>query len=161
MRRYHLLALAGMLLLALSGDVPAAPTAGLLPDPVLTPGAVRTTDVKDICTTKTGTIRHTTKAMKDRVRAEYAGKPGFAHVDSKTVELDHLIPLTIGGADRVENLWPQAWDGPWGAHVKDKLENDLHRRICAGKITPEEAQREVARDWIALYRRLGLKPSAS
>lgn len=157
----RLLAVASLLSLAcLSGDVPAAPS-GLIPDARLTPGAVRTTDVQDICTTRTSTIRHTTKSMKDRVRAEYAGKPGFPKVDSEAVELDHLIPLTIGGADKVENLWPQVWDGPFGAHAKDKLENFLHREICAGRMKPEDAQRGIARDWIAFYRQLGLAARAA
>jgi hypothetical protein len=42
---------------------------------------------------------------------------------------------------------------PWNAHVKDKLEDRLHGLVCAGKLPIEQAQREIATDWIAAYER--------
>jgi len=42
---------------------------------------------------------------------------------------------------------------PWSAHVKDKLEDRLHALVCAGKLPMEQAQREIATDWIAAYER--------
>jgi hypothetical protein len=41
----------------------------------------------------------------------------------------------------------------WNAHVKDKLEDRLHGLVCAGKLPIEQAQREIATDWIAVYER--------
>ena len=59
----------------------------------------------------------------------------------------------MGGANSVKNLWPQLWTGSWNAHVKDGLENQMHREICAGSVSVEDACREVATDWIAAYKK--------
>ena len=46
-------------------------------------------------------------------------------------EVDHLISLELGGSNDIKNLWPESYDAEtWGAHVKDQLENDLHRMVC-------------------------------
>jgi hypothetical protein len=50
---------------------------------------------------------------------------------------------------------------PWNARVKDQLENFLHAEVCAGRIPIEQAQREIAQDWIAAYQKyLGEPPTA-
>jgi hypothetical protein len=70
-----------------------------------------------------------------------------------------LIPLGLGGADVAGNLWPQSRDTrPWDAARKDELEDFLHLAVCAGGIPLEEAQREIAADWIAAYRRYIREP---
>ena len=69
-------------------------------------------------------------------------------------ELDHLISLEIGGSNSVKNLWPQSFDtSPWNAHVKDQLENFFHAEVCAGRMPLEQAQREIASNWIEAYRK--------
>ena len=69
-------------------------------------------------------------------------------------EEDHLISLEIGGDPRnPDNLWPQPWFGAWNARVKDTLENRLHRMVCEGDITLEEAQHAIASDWSAAYQK--------
>lgn len=69
-------------------------------------------------------------------------------------EEDHLISLELGGDPRSpDNLWPEPWFGPWNAHVKDTLENRLHRMVCAGQIPLREAQQAIASDWVAAYRK--------
>ena len=67
-------------------------------------------------------------------------------------EYDHLVPLELGGAanDR-RNLWPEPGASP---NPKDALENLLNRRVCDGAMRLSEAQRLIAADWVALYRRL-------
>jgi hypothetical protein len=141
-------AAACVLLLALV--YPAYAADPILPDPQLTPGAVLTTDLSKICQPGyTKTVRHTSGALKREVYAEYNIKP-----DSGRYEVDHLIPLEIGGADVKENLWPESYGTkPWNAAVKDKLENYLHVEACAGHIPIEQAQKEIAEDWIVAYRK--------
>jgi hypothetical protein len=57
-------------------------------------------------------------------------------------------------ADVVANLWPQSFDTqPWNARMKDALENRLHALVCAGRLSLEQAQREIAADWIGAYGR--------
>ncbi|MBV1702604.1 MAG: hypothetical protein KGQ46_12365 [Hyphomicrobiales bacterium] len=69
----------------------------------------------------------------------------------KDFELDHLIPLELGGApfDR-RNLWLEPWhvEGRNGARRKDVFEGRLHRAVCAGKITLKAAQAAIAADWL-------------
>jgi hypothetical protein len=63
-------------------------------------------------------------------------------------ELDHIIPLALGGNPRrLSNLWLQPWDGPHGAHMKDILEVRLQRLVCAGQMPLLEAQFCIAEDW--------------
>jgi hypothetical protein len=69
-------------------------------------------------------------------------------------ELDHFVPLAIGGHPRSEdNLWLQRWDGEWNARVKDRLERRLQQMVCAGDITLQAARVAVQSDWHAAYRR--------
>jgi hypothetical protein len=64
-------------------------------------------------------------------------------------ELDHIIPLEVGGHPRnPSNLMLQPWEGEAGAHAKDKLENRLHSYVCKGKVLLEDAQRCIAENWV-------------
>ncbi len=36
--------------------------------------------------------------------------------------------------------------------MKDWLGNRLHELVCSGRLSLDEAQREIAMDWIAVYR---------
>jgi hypothetical protein len=88
------------------------------------------------------------------VKAKLLREQGLPQTDAPKYELDHLIPLALGGHPRKpENLWLQPWDGEWGARVKDRLEVKLKTLVCAGKITLERARRAIARDWIAAFSR--------
>jgi hypothetical protein len=71
-------------------------------------------------------------------------------------EIDHLIPLDLGGADDDANLWPQprrSIEPVWNAERKDRLEWALADLVCAGQLDLTAAQREIREDWIAAYRR--------
>jgi hypothetical protein len=130
-------------------------------DSAKTPGAVQQGLTKaKICSTKWGADeRHVTAKMKQGVFAAY-GYSGYddphcvpdAH--GKTCEIDHLISREVGGADDEKNLWPQAYGStPWNAHLKDKLENRLHKEMCNGKITLQQAQDMLVNDWRLAYRK--------
>jgi 5-methylcytosine-specific restriction endonuclease McrA len=62
--------------------------------------------------------------------------------------VDHLIPRDLGGADVMDNLWPQIWSE---ARKKDRLEVKLRKLVCARALPLREAQDRVAKDWAALY----------
>jgi hypothetical protein len=84
--------------------------------------------------------------------AEY-GLPTEPHND---YEVDHLIPLCLGGADDDKNLWPQprrSIEKEFPAELKDDLEHRLCKMVCAGEVDVAEAQREIADDWTESYRR--------
>jgi hypothetical protein len=86
-----------------------------------------------------------TNALK---RSQLAGR-----ADPRLYEEDHLIPLSLGGAPSdPRNLWPQLWED---AREKDRLEKRLHRLVCLRRhaLPLSEAQRAIATDWQAAYRR--------
>jgi hypothetical protein len=69
-----------------------------------------------------------TSALKLRQMAQWH-LPGPA----SRYEEDHLVALSIGGSPRSpRNLWPQPWAQ---AHRDDRLELQLHRELCAGRVT--------------------------
>lgn len=39
-----------------------------------------------------------------------------------------------------------------GYHEKDKVENYLHAQVCSGAVPLQEAQQEIATDWLAVYQ---------
>jgi hypothetical protein len=119
-----------------------------LPDPHCTPGEATTATLDEICHRKTKAFRHVTDATKRQVLELY-GTP-----DGEVVEVDHLIPIELGGANSLINLWPQPEKPYPGYKDKDRMENRLHKLVCAGKMPLAEAQKEIARDWQALYYRL-------
>jgi hypothetical protein len=129
-----------------------------IPDPALTPGAVRNLSKDRICSTRWTKLelrrdeRRVTKAMKRKVFAAYGYAKG--NKDPRCpCEIDHLIPRSIGGADDIRNLFPQPFRGAWNARQKDVLEHRLHKEVCAGRLELGEAQQWIAKDWPGLYRK--------
>lgn len=126
----------------------AAAQQSAMPNSALTPGEVRTTDKNEVCSTRTKKFRLTTAAMKKQVCAEY-GVKDCPH--EGRLEIDHLIPLELGGADTLKNLWVQPANPRPGFHEKDKLENWLHEQVCSGKMALVDAQAKIRTNWYATY----------
>src|SRR5262249_28241155 len=79
---------------------------------------------------------------------------GITSHQPREYEVDHLISLELGGSNSIKNLWPQSYlTQPYNAHVKDVLENKLHKMVCDGTIDLRTAQREIATNWIEAYRK--------
>ena len=129
-----------------------------IPDPACTPGAVNPTVTRAIlqggefrtrCERDTATAAH----EKATTYAAY----NIAHPANNTgrnqvCELDHLISLEIGGADTLDNIWPQC--GPDGVEldqryfkIKDNVENYLAAEVRAGDISLACAQHGIAANW--------------
>lgn len=122
----------------------------ILPKPALTPGAALDVDTADICVPGyTKRVRNVPAAVKRLVYASY----GVRTHKAGDYEVDHLISLELGGSNSVRNLWPESYrTHPWNARVKDALENELHRRVCAGKMDLATAQQVIAQNWVIGYR---------
>jgi len=100
----------------------------------------------------TSTVRPST-AYTQALKRTMLVRAGLPPADSIKYELDHFVPLAIGGHPRSEdNLWLQRWDGEWNARVKDRLERRLQVMVCAGQLTLESAQQAIQSDWKAAYR---------
>ena len=125
--------------------------ANALPRRQLTPGATRAVRVDDLCRSEDPAKDAPVNASLERqVFTEY-GLPAAAR---ENYELDYLITPELGGSTDIHNLWPEPYASTsWNAHVKDELENHLHEMVCQGKLPLATAQREIATDWIAAYKR--------
>jgi hypothetical protein len=146
------LLLAALALVFVGSAMAQAIPPAVVPDPTLTPGAVRTTDLGDICSTPTRELRHWSRERDDRILVAYGLPPG-PHPD---YEVDHLIPLCLGGADEDKNLWPEprrSIEPEWSAERKDDLEHRLCQMVCSGELDVREAQSEIADDWTEAYAR--------
>jgi hypothetical protein len=136
-----------------------------LPDSSCTPGAVNPTMTLQILTGgefKTGCERDMASSPTEK-RATYGDygitKPKSNTGKKQTCELDHLVLLEIGGADTVDNIWPQC--GPKGAKLnnrffkqKDRVENYVAALIKDGTIDTAaklaDYQHKIAEDWTQL-----------
>lgn len=129
-----------------------------LPDKECTPGDIDPRVTQDniqstICVSGyTKTVRPTvsyTNNLKIKQIQEY----GYQDTSLKDYEEDHLISLELGGSPTSEaNLWPEPYTITNNAREKDKVENYLHDQICAGKITLQQAQLQIANDWEEIYK---------
>jgi hypothetical protein len=131
----------------LSSSLILAPAAAQDHHRALIPGAVdshvtQATIHDTICqrgyTTQVRPPRKVTDAIKRRLANGLSGAP-------QDYELDHLIPLGLGGhPTSANNLWLQTWPE---AAIKDRDELRLHREVCAGRMTLEQAQHEMVTTW--------------
>lgn len=130
----------------------------LLPDKKVTPGAIRTTDSHEICAKnfRTGPYRKTTASTKKHVYFAYGVEPNKGKCKGGC-EVDHLIPLELGGLDDIKNLWPQPSQPKPGFHEKDVLENRLHKAVCEGRISLVDAQEALRGDWYKALQSFGGK----
>jgi len=123
-----------------------------LPDTACTPGAVfPDATVDKICTPGYSSgVRNVPSSEKDDVYAEY----GVATHEPGQYEVDHLVPLELGGSNDIANLWPEPADPAPGFHEKDQVENYLHDQVCSGKMPLSQAQTQIATDWYSVYKSL-------
>ena len=114
----------------------------------LNPDVTEETLGQTICVTGyTATIRPSTgytNGVKKKLLRE-------ARIDESHIseyELDHLIPLAVGGHPRkLSNLQVQPWYGENSATEKDGLERRLQHMVCNGEINLIDAQYCIAEDW--------------
>ncbi|MGH3626230.1 MAG: HNH endonuclease signature motif containing protein, partial [Sciscionella sp.] len=105
---------------------------------------------------RTGAIRNVPQPEKYAVERAYGMR---AALYGRTIEIDHIVSLELGGSNDVANLFPERADAHPGYHVKDRLENKLHAMVCSGAISLRAAQRGIAKNWETLYKTvLGVAP---
>ena len=123
----------------------------VLPDKNLTGGSVRTGDRAAACGHAKESRGPVRAARRDEILRRYGLPPG-THPD---YEIDHLIPLCLGGSDARSNLWPQSrrsMEKTWNAEAKDRLERLMCNMVCDGQVNIATAQQAFATNWIAAYQ---------
>jgi hypothetical protein len=160
---HHALDAAGLLLVHDPGEVTGtlagpchARHHGLLPDPHCTPGSVDPAVTQaDIASTIcqdgwTSTVRPP-ETQTENFKWNVA-EPAYGQ-QNVSGELDHLVPLELGGSNDATNLWVEAGPIP---NAKDAVESGLNHEVCDGTLSLRAAQREIARNWLAVAASLGL-----
>jgi hypothetical protein len=146
----------GAMALAVMALSTARAEAADLPDPRLTPGGTLPVKAPEVCRPgySPSALRALTPLQWHDRRAQVFQAYGIETPARGAYVINHLVPLEIGGSNELVNLWPLAKAGTWNAARKAKLTRRLHRIVCSGRLSLQEAQRETAVDWIAAYRRL-------
>ena len=125
---------------------------GPYPDPACTPGSVFADATKDrVCVSGySSMVRDVSDSDKDKIYRMY----GISR-NSADYEVDHFIPLELGGNNDSANLFPEIAQPSPGYHEKDRVENYLHDEVCDGRMTLQQAQQAIASDWVAVYKQMG------
>ncbi|UTI64024.1 hypothetical protein NBH00_22140 [Paraconexibacter antarcticus] len=121
---------------------------GPLPEPDCSPGAYypKATLAKICVTGYTARVRRVSSATQQKVYAAY----GIGRHLEGQYEIDHLVPLELGGSNSIANLFPEAARPRPGYHEKDQVENAAHDTACARRRPLRALQRQIARDWTTL-----------
>ena len=126
---------------------------GSLPDPDCTPGAVFQDATKEVVCVSgySKTVRSVSVSLKKKVFSEY----GISYpVPFGSYEVDHLIPLALGGDNDIANLFPESAEPYPGFREKDVVENYLHQEVCADRVALSVAQKQIADNWLEVYNNL-------
>jgi hypothetical protein len=88
------------------------------------------------------------RAARRRVAEEFGPRIGTGW------RLDWLVPLSLGGANDIQNLWPAP---PETARLKGDTEQDVLRAVCRGTVRLTAAHHAMAAGWIFAKTTLGIK----
>ena len=117
---------------------------GVRPSAVCTPGVGELIELGVLCTPGFSmTRRNVPQSVKDEAYKKY----GVLSHSEGEYEIDHLVPLELGGTNDLYNLWPQPNLLVGGYKDKDKVENWLREQVCTGGLMLSDAQRGLMGDW--------------
>jgi len=114
-----------------------------------------------ICTPNySNCVRSVSERTKRRIKLSYGEHYLSTYCSQgEGCQIDHLIPLALGGSNGDTNLWPQPYEGqPFTARQKDTLPRKLRPCFCTKSLSHVERQAMLERyqfairwDWTALY----------
>jgi 5-methylcytosine-specific restriction endonuclease McrA len=126
-----------------------------LPDRRCSPGAYSPRVTKAAICSSHFSMRHIRKIPRSEryaVERRY-GLPTGSY--RRGLEIDHIVPLRIGGSNNIANLFPEEYafaDHSPGYVIKDRLDMALQALVCVGRIPLRTAQRRIAANWEQLYQ---------
>lgn len=129
--------------LILSNFALAADKFPMGPNENVTPGALcESSPVKRYPENIVYCERNVDTTLKKQIISMYDEKFGYSirQMNRGDFKIDHFIPLSIGGSNSIENLWPQHKSV---YTVTDELEALLFAKISEGRIKQAEAIRVI------------------
>lgn len=116
----------------------------MTPDPHMTTGVLCTSADKDYTYLRYKEQipycrRNVSKGHKAAIYAKY----GIPEKCRSRYTIDHFIPLSLGGNNSTENLWPEH---KLVKATRPNLENELHMEMEKGTITQRQAVEIIARE---------------
>lgn len=112
-----------------------------VPDPKMTTGSLCTPENPDFERYRyKEQIPYCKRNVSSRMKAAVYRRYGVSSHCKSEYTIDHFIPLSLGGTNEFNNLWPE----PKSIKaLRQNLEYNLYKRLSAGKITQAEAVREI------------------
>lgn len=110
-------------------------------DGALNPAVTQENTRQTVCKPGWAASVRPSSSYSTRVKRANLDAFGIPRSQSRDYELDHIVPLSVGGCPRcLSNLALQPWVGKYGAHRKDRVENMVRRSVCSGRMTLDEGQ---------------------
>ena len=119
------------------------------PNDLITPGATTKATDANVCAAD---FESSVKPVSNAERREALKRYG-KDSSSYTGELDHLVPVSLGGSNEPDNLWPGPTNTVYGSADKKALELKLHQVVCDKQISLKDAQKAFRKDWTAAFER--------
>jgi hypothetical protein len=121
--------------------------AAQLPSSFNTPGNKSKANDTQVCAADfEASVKPMAKWQRDKALELYGKRP-----EDFTGELDHLIPVSLGGTNDPENLWPIPASKEIGPEQKKALDVKLHQMVCDKTLTLKAAQDAIKKDWVKAY----------
>lgn len=121
--------------------------AAQLPSSFQTPGAKGKANDAQVCAADfEASVKPIAKWQRDQALERYGKRP-----EDFTGDLDHLIPISLGGTNDPDNLWPIPSNKDMGPDQKKALDLKLHELVCAKTLTLKAAQDAIKKDWVKAY----------
>ena len=121
--------------------------AAQLPSSFQTPGNKGKANAAQICAADfEASVKPIAKWQRDQALERYGKRP-----EDFTGDLDHLIPLSLGGSNDPDNLWPLPDNKEMGPAQKRELDAKLHQLVCDKTLKLKDAQDAIKKDWVKAY----------
>jgi hypothetical protein len=128
----------------------AAPSIAMAqrPSGYKTPGATAKVKMEELCGPD---FAKSLKPVSNWQRTEALERYGL-RPDGFSGELDHLVPVSLGGSNDPDNLWPFRASGAFTLDAKQALASKLQGLVCARKLSLKDAQDAFRKDWTLAYQ---------
>jgi hypothetical protein len=119
-----------------------------LQNSLYTPGAAAKADVKQLCAAQ---VDASAKPVSARQKAETLERYGI-RPEGFSGTLEHLVPVSLGGSNDPDNLYPFHAQGEYTLQAKEQLAAKLRELVCDGKVSLKQAQDAFKKDWTKSYK---------